>query len=106
MAANKSLTSEQLGAPNPSGPPTRSVEVNEWQKASVETVFSHSRLSPALHWLSDGRLIYALGSTQDQHDSSLWAVSLQPSKKISSPPKRITGGHGRISQVTGTPMGK
>ncbi len=92
--------------PNPSGPPTRSVEVNEWQNAIVGTLFSDSRLTPALHWLPDGRLIYALGSAQDQQDSSLWAVSLQQSKKISSPPKRITGGHGLISQVTGSADGK
>ena len=62
---------------------TRSVEVNEWQNAIVGTLFSDSRLTPALHWLPDGRLIYALGSAQDQQDSSLWAVSLQQSKKIS-----------------------
>ena len=93
-------------SPNPSGPPTRSVQVNEWQNAIVGTLFSDSRLTPALHWLPDGRLIYALGSAQDQQDSSLWAVSLQQSKKIFSPPQRITGGHGRISQVTGSADGK
>ena len=83
-----------------------SVEVNEWQKESTETLFSDSRLSPALHWLADGRLIYALGSTQNHQDSSLWVVSLQKTAKISSPPKRITEGHGWISQVTATSDGK
>src|SRR6266404_3691544 len=85
---------------------TSSVEVNEWQKASAETLFSDSRLSPALHWLPDGRLTYAFGSTQQQQDSVLWMVSLQPSGKVSSPPKRITGGHGWISQVAGSADGK
>jgi Tol biopolymer transport system component len=33
-------------------------------------------------------------------------VSLDQSRKISSPPKRITGGHGWISQVTGSTDGK
>jgi Tol biopolymer transport system component/DNA-binding winged helix-turn-helix (wHTH) protein len=83
-----------------------SVEVNEWQKENTETIFSDSRLSPALHWLPDGRLIYAFGSPQNQQDSSLWVVSLQKAAKISSPPKRITGGHGWISQVTATADGK
>ena len=85
---------------------TSSVEVNEWQTANAGTLFSDSRLSPALHWLADGRLIYAFGSSQNQQDSSLWVVSLQNSAKISSPPKRITGGHGWISQVTATADGK
>jgi len=85
---------------------TSSVEVNEWQKASAGTLFSDSRLSPALHWLPDGRLIYAFGSTQHQQDSTLWVVSLQQSRRISSPPKRITGGHGWISQVAGSADGK
>jgi DNA-binding winged helix-turn-helix (wHTH) protein/Tol biopolymer transport system component len=81
---------------------TSSVEVNEWERASVETLFSDSRLGPALHWLPDDRLIFAFGSAQQQQDSSLWVVSLQQSRQISSPPKRITGGHGWISQVAGS----
>jgi Tol biopolymer transport system component/DNA-binding winged helix-turn-helix (wHTH) protein len=85
---------------------TSSVEVNEWQTASAGTLFSDSRLSPALHWLADGRLIYAFGSPQNQQESSLWVVSLQNAAKISSPPKRITGGHGWISLVTATADGK
>ena len=83
-----------------------SVEVNDWQKENTETLFSDSRLSPALYWLPDGRLIYAFGSTQNHQDSSLWVVSLQGAAKISSPPKRITGGQGWISQVTATADGK
>jgi len=85
---------------------TSSVEVNEWQAANAGTLFSDSRLSPELHWLADGRLIYAFGSPQNQQDSSLWVVSLQSSARISSPPKRITAGHGWISQVTATADGK
>ena len=83
---------------------TSSVEINEWQKASAKTLFTDSRLCPALYWLPDGRLIYALGSTQHQQDSSLWIMSLQQS--VSSSPKRITGGHGWISRVTGSDDGK
>jgi serine/threonine protein kinase len=85
---------------------TNSVEVNEWQKENTETLFSDTRLSPALHWLPDGRLIYAFGATQNHQDSSLWLVSLQKTAKISSPPQRITGGNGWISQVTATSDGK
>ena len=85
---------------------TNSVEVNEWQKENMETLFSDSRLSPALHWLPDGRLIYAFGATENHQDSSLWLVSLEKTAKISSPPKRITGGSGWISQVTATSDGK
>jgi len=81
---------------------TSSVEVNEWPSARAETVFSDSRLSPAVHWLQDGRLVYAFGSAQNQQDSSLWVMSLQESAWASSPPKRITGGHGWISQIGGT----
>jgi serine/threonine protein kinase/Tol biopolymer transport system component len=85
---------------------TNSLEVNEWQKGNTETLFSDSRLSSALHWLPDGRLIYAFGATENHQDSSLWLVSLQKTAKISSPPKRITGGNGWISQVTATSDGK
>jgi Tol biopolymer transport system component len=85
---------------------TSSIELNEWQKASAEILLSDHRLSPALHWLPDGRIIYAFGSTQHQHDSSLWAAPLQQSGKISSLSKRLTGGHGWISRITGSADGK
>jgi len=84
---------------------TSSVEITEWETGSSETLFSDSRLSPALHWLPDGRLIYAFGSAQRQQDSSLWSVSLQESRKISSRAKRIAAGHGWISQITGSANG-
>jgi Tol biopolymer transport system component/DNA-binding winged helix-turn-helix (wHTH) protein len=84
---------------------TSSIELNEWQKASAEILFSDNRLSPALHWLRDGRIIFAFGSTQQQ-SSSLWAATLQQSKKISSLPIRLTGGHGWISRITGSADGK
>jgi len=88
--------------------PTRSVEVNEWQKASAETLFSDSRLSTALRWLPGGRLIYALGTQQTPGpagDSSVWMVSLPQAGKIPVP-KRITQGYGEIWQVTGSADGK
>jgi Tol biopolymer transport system component len=85
---------------------TNSVEVNEWQKGNTETLFSDSRLSSALRWLPDDRLIYAFGATENHQDSSLWLVSLQKTARISSQPKRITGGNGWISQVTATSDGK
>jgi len=83
---------------------TTSVEVNEWQNARADTLLSHSRLFPAaLHWLPDGRLIYALGG----HDSSLWTVAVLQSGKVPEPPRRIaTTGHGRISGITGSADGK
>jgi DNA-binding winged helix-turn-helix (wHTH) protein/Tol biopolymer transport system component len=88
--------------------PTRSVEVNEWQKTRAETLFSDSGLSPVLHWLPDGRLIYALGTQQTPGpgDSSVWMVSLPQAGKISEPPKRITQGYGSITQITGSAEGK
>jgi eukaryotic-like serine/threonine-protein kinase len=85
---------------------TSSIDLNEWQKASAQILLSDDRLSPALHWLPDGRILYAFGSTQQQHDSSLWAATLQRSGKISSLPNRLTGGHGWISRITGTADGK
>jgi Tol biopolymer transport system component len=85
---------------------TNSVEVNEWQEGNTEALFSDSRLSSALRWLPDDRLIYAFGATENHQDSSLWLVSLQKTARISSQPKRITGGNGWISQVTATSDGK
>ena len=86
---------------------TSSVEVNDWQNARAETLFSDNRLTPALHWLPDGRLIYVLaGQGIWQQDSSLWMVSLQKSGKISGSPKRITQGHGSILAVAGSVDGK
>jgi len=102
VAADKSDGSA-LGAPtwSPNGkriayfrtkwfdPQTSSVEVNDWQNATAETLFSDSRLTPALHWLPDGLLIYGLGTYgfENAKDSSLWMVSLQKSGKISGFPK-------------------
>src|SRR5205085_5245839 len=65
-----------------------------------------ARLSPALRWLADGRLIYAFGSAQDQQESSLWVVSPQATKNISLSPKCINTGHGWISKITATADGK
>ena len=80
--------------------------MNEWQNATTETLFSDSRLGPALHWLPDGRLLYTLESPQNRDDPSLWVVPLQPSAKISSPPKRLVGRHGWISNITASADGK
>jgi len=86
---------------------TSSIEVNEWQKANAETLFSDSRLTPALHWLRDGRLIYALGDSKfNRQDSSLWVVPLRQFAKISGPPNRITGESGWISHVAGSADGR
>jgi DNA-binding winged helix-turn-helix (wHTH) protein/Tol biopolymer transport system component len=85
---------------------TSSVEIAGWETGAFETLFSDHRLSPALHWLSDGRLIYAFGSAQRQQDSSLWSVSLRESGSIPSRSRRIAAGHGWISQVTGSADGK
>jgi len=86
---------------------TSSIEVNEWQKANAQTLFSDSRLAPALHWLRDGRLIYALGDSKfEQQDSSLWVVPLRQFGKISGHPNRITGGSGWILHVAGSADGR
>jgi Tol biopolymer transport system component/DNA-binding winged helix-turn-helix (wHTH) protein len=86
---------------------TRFVQVNEWQNARAETVLSDNLLTPALHWLRDGRLIYVLANEENwNQDSSLWMVSLQPSGKISVPSKRITQGNGSITQINGAANGK
>jgi eukaryotic-like serine/threonine-protein kinase len=83
------------------------VEVNDWRNARRETLFSDNRLTPALHWLPDGRMIYVLTAQEIfQRESSLWMVSLQKSGKISGSPKRITQGHGSILNVTGSVDGK
>ena len=87
---------------------TRSVEVNQWESASAQTLFSDSGLTPALHWLPDGRLIYALSppQTTGPGDSSVWTVSLPQAGRISESPKRITEGYGAISRISGSADGK
>jgi Tol biopolymer transport system component/DNA-binding winged helix-turn-helix (wHTH) protein len=85
-------------------PRNSSVEENDWQTARAETIFSDGRLTPALHWLPNGLLIYGL--LENQQDSSLWAVSLKKSGKVSGSPKRITRGQGSILHVTGSADGK
>jgi len=86
-------------------PQNSSVEGNDWQNARAETFFSDRRLTPAVHWLPDGLLIYGLHENNWQ-DSSLWTVSLQKYGKISGSPKRITQGQGSIQHVTGSADGK
>lgn len=86
--------------------PQSSVEVNEWQKQNGETMFSDPRLGSVLHWLPDGRLVYALASRQPQQGSSLWIMPLRQSKSSSSPPKQIAGENGWISRVAGSDDGK
>jgi DNA-binding winged helix-turn-helix (wHTH) protein/Tol biopolymer transport system component len=86
---------------------TRSVEVNEWQDARAETALSDNLLTPVLHWLPDGRLIYVLANEENWNQgSSLWMVWLQQSGKTSVPPKRTTQGDGWITQISGTTDGK
>jgi len=88
--------------------PTRSVEVNEWENASAQTLFSDSGLTSALHWLPDGRLSYALDTQQTagRGDSSVWTVSLPQAGRVFGPPKRITQGKGSITQLTGSADGR
>jgi Tol biopolymer transport system component len=89
------------------GSPKISIEVNDWQNTRAETVFSDSHLTPVLHWLPDGRLIYTLAAGENGFlDSSLWTISLQQSGKISRPSKRLTPGNGWITQINGTADGK
>jgi DNA-binding winged helix-turn-helix (wHTH) protein/Tol biopolymer transport system component len=87
---------------------TGSVEINEWQSARAETLFSDNHLSPAVHWLPDGRFIYALNLFygSNQPGSTLWTFPLQQSGKIMGTPKQIGQGHGRVSHVTGSADGK
>ena len=82
------------------------VEVNEWQSGKAETIFSDSRLASVLHWLRDGRLVYALFDQGSLHDSSLWSASLQRSGNNSEPRKRIAQGNGQILQIAGSADGK
>jgi len=86
----------------------RSVEVNEWENASAQTLFSDTSLTPALRWLPDGRLIYALDNQRGPGpgDASVWAVSLRPAATISESPKRSTQGFGSIARITGSADGK
>ena len=88
--------------------PTSSVEVNEWESASAQSLFSDNRLTPALHWLPDGRLIYALNTEQaaGSADSSVWAVTLPQSGKSFAAPTHLTQGSGSITQVSGSADGK
>ncbi len=88
--------------------PERSIEVNEWKKGSAETLFSDSRLTPALHWLPDGRLIFTLfpPQTTGPGDSSVWILSPPQAGNFSGSPKRITEGSGSITQFGGSADGK
>jgi Tol biopolymer transport system component/DNA-binding winged helix-turn-helix (wHTH) protein len=87
---------------------TRSVEMNEWETARAHTLFSDHYLTPALHWLPDGRLIYAIDTEQTggRADSSVWAVTLSPDGEILGSAKHLTRGMGTINQLTGSADGK
>jgi Tol biopolymer transport system component/DNA-binding winged helix-turn-helix (wHTH) protein len=83
---------------------TRSVELNQWETGNVQTLLSDKRLTSAVDWLADGRLVYALDTegVSGPGDSSVWAVSLTQTGKISESPKRLTQGAGAITQVSGS----
>jgi Tol biopolymer transport system component/DNA-binding winged helix-turn-helix (wHTH) protein len=82
------------------------IEVNEWERAKTEPLYSDHRLVPGLEWLSDGRLIYGVNTEQGRGDSSLFAATILPSGKLSRAPKRIAQGSGGITQVSGSADGK
>jgi DNA-binding winged helix-turn-helix (wHTH) protein/Tol biopolymer transport system component len=86
---------------------TSSIEVNEWQKAHAETLFSDGRLGSAILWLPDGRLTYALDEDPpNQQTKGVWIMSPQQSSTISTHPVRITRGPGDISQFSRSTDGK
>ena len=86
--------------------PSSLIEVNEWQSAKTESLFSDKGLTPGLEWLSDGRLIYSVSTEQGPRDSSMFAAKILPSGKLSGAPNRITRGAGGITQVSGSADGK
>jgi len=83
-----------------------SVEVNEWQKPSTQTILSDSALGPSICWLPNGRLVYTLGDAENQQGASLWMAAPQESGKTLASAKRITRGIGWINEVTGSADGK
>ena len=82
---------------------TNSIEVNEWQNARAETLVSDNRLIIALHWLPDGRLIYALARARlkpvDGDVTAIW-------KDFRAPRRIATTGRGWISRITASADGK
>ncbi len=76
------------------------------EKCSTEIIFSNSHMTPALHWLPDGRLVYGLWDADDQQGPGLWVVPLQQSRKIGGLPKRVTRGKTWMGQVTVSHDGK
>jgi serine/threonine protein kinase/dipeptidyl aminopeptidase/acylaminoacyl peptidase len=89
---------------------TRSVslELDEWQAARRQIVFSDARLDSALHWLPDGRLLHVLAeedASSHSGDANAWAISLR-SAKINGTRTRITKGLGQISTITASADGK
>jgi Tol biopolymer transport system component/DNA-binding winged helix-turn-helix (wHTH) protein len=86
--------------------PKSSVEINEWEKKSTQTLFSNDHLDLALQWLPDGRLVYALSSLQPMQDSSLWVTTMQKYNSTFPLPKRIAGENGWIPRIRGRADGK
>jgi DNA-binding winged helix-turn-helix (wHTH) protein/Tol biopolymer transport system component len=83
-----------------------SLELNEWQVAQRQIAFSDVGLGPALHWLSDGRLLYVRAEDESpRSDSGAWAITVL-SGKIKGPPSRITRGPGSITTITASADGK
>ena len=100
---NKSLTFETTSE---NLTHSSSLELTEWQSARRQIVFSDTRLGSALHWLSDGRLLYVLAEDASLgSDSNAWAITLR-SSKILGTPTRITRGLGQISTITASADGK
>src|SRR5262249_49673023 len=83
-----------------------SLELTDWQSTRSQIVFSDSRLSSALHWFPDGRLLYVLSEeAASGSDSNAWVMTLR-SAKINGTPTRITRGLGQISSITASIDGK
>jgi Tol biopolymer transport system component len=84
-----------------------SIEMVSLDGSVRNTVLSNRNLGPALKWLPDGHLIYALREERpNQRDSNAWEVETDAGPKIAGTPLRLTRSFGWISSITSSSDGK
>ncbi|HZR64119.1 MAG TPA: winged helix-turn-helix domain-containing protein [Terriglobales bacterium] len=86
---------------------TSTIEIAGPDGSGAHTLLRNRNIGPAIEWLPDGRLIYALREERpNQRDSNAWAMQVNKDSNISGNSVRLTRSFGWISGISSSSDGK